>query len=349
MAAASVLDKQLNICMIEKNENPGRKVLASGGGRCNITNSACSGLESTLGFFASLGLVLYQDEEGRFYPYSNKAADVVEALRRAMADKVQVKCNESALEIAKTKNGFLVKTNHRAISAKAIILATGGKAAPQFGTTGDGYKLAISLGHHTTKRIYPILTGVECTGDKASQKMFKDLKGIRAKASVTLLKDEEPLIEEAGEIQFTEYGVSGICVFNLTPFIKADEGENFLEALKRFIIKVDLAPDISQESLKGRSDSFGIVTEKLAKYVDMDHIKNMRLQVSGVRGWKDAQCTAGGIEITEVDMDTMESKLVQGLYLAGEILDIQGPCGGYNLQNAWETGIKAAQAINAKI
>lgn len=346
MAAASILDSKLNICMIEKNENPGRKIMATGGGRCNITNSACEGLESTLGFFASLGLVLYEDEEGRYYPYTNRAADVVEALNRAIAGKVDVKCSRAATEILRNDDGFAVVTDKETVYAKAIILATGGKAAPQLGTTGDGYKMAVNLGHSTT-RIYPILTGVECTAGKKNQKMFRDLKGLRARCAVSLLKDGEIVLTERGEIQFTEYGVSGICVFNLTPFIKADDGEDFRESLRRFCIKIDFAPDITEAQLEGRSDSFGIVTEKLAKYVDIDNIKDFRLQVSGVRGWRDAQCTAGGIEVSEVDMETMESKVCPGLFIAGEILDIQGPCGGFNLQNAWETGTRAGFAVNA--
>ena len=212
--------------------------------------------------------------------------------------------------------GFRIRTSGDTIEADMILLAAGGKAAPKFGTTGDGYRLAKQLGHHVT-RLYPILTGIEC-GD------FRDLKGIRARGKVTLLEDGQVRAEETGEIQFTQDGLSGICVFNLTPQIHAREGEPPAEAMKRYRLSVDLAPDFTQEQ-----------------------IKDWKLPVLGIKGWNHAQCTAGGVCIEEVDMDTMESRLVPGLYFAGEIIDAQGPCGGFNLQNAWETWIKAARAIAA--
>lgn len=343
LAAAASLDKDINACILEKNEIPGKKIMATGGGRCNITNRACTCKDLTLDFFRSMGLETYCDDEGRYYPYSNQASDVVKLLTRA-ADENHVEIITSAhvTEVAENGEGFRIAYgNGRRLYAANVLLATGGKAAPQFGTTGDGYAVARSLGH-TVERVYPVLTSLEC-GD------LRDVKGVRAKGRVGLYKDGKLLKEETGEIQFTADGISGICVFNLTPYIKAEKGEAVKDALKRFTVKADLAPDFTYGQISQRDSSFGILSEKLASKVGIDMIKEWTLPVLGVKGWKTAQCTAGGVSTEEIDMDTMESRIVPGLYFAGEIIDIQGPCGGYNLQNAWETGIKAANALNGRL
>ena len=344
LAAAASIDKDISVVILEKNEMPGKKIMATGGGRCNITNKACPGCDLTLDFFRSRGLETYCDEEGRYYPYSNYAPDVVKIL---MADiekkKADIMTSSKVRSVERIKGGFAVSygDGHSEIYSRNILLATGGKAAPQFGTTGDGYVMARSLGH-SIKRLYPILSGIRC-GD------FSDIKGIRARGRASLCRDGKVIRSEIGEIQFTGDGVSGICVFNLTPCIKAEEGEPVEKALKRFTIRLDLAPDFTDGQIRKRASMMGIVTERLSYRLTADNIKNWELPVLGVKGWRDAQCTAGGVSTEEIDMITMESKLVPGLYLAGEIIDRHGPCGGYNLQNAWETGIRAARAINGKI
>ena len=343
LAAAASLDNGIKICLIEKNKIPGRKIMATGGGRCNITNIACETKDMTLDFFKSLGLETYCDEEGRYYPYSNRAGDVVRVLTDAVSRKnICIETSVQAERIDMAEDGFLVRyeKNERLLSDN-IILATGGKAAPHFGSTGDGYTFARAFGHRI-ERVYPILTAVEC-GD------FRDISGIRARGAVSLYRDEKMIAEETGEIQFTSDGISGICVFNLTPHIKTEKGESIADALKRYRIKAYLAPDFTAEEIKKRSSSFGILTEKLASRVPLEDIKNWQLPVLGVKGWKNAQCTAGGVSVDEIDTDTMESEIVSGLYFAGEIIDRQGPCGGFNLQNAWETGIRAARALNGKM
>lgn len=236
---------------------------------------------------------------------------------------------------------FIVSGAGKNIKARNIVLATGGKAAPAMGTTGDGYSLASKLGH-TVEKVYPILTGIECGS-------FKDIKGVRAKGTVSLYKDNKFITSETGEIQFTEDGISGICVFNLTLDIKSEKGENFIEALKRYHVMLDLAPDFTTEQIQQRKSSFGILSQKLSSHVTLENIKGWKLPVKGVKGWKSAQCTGGGVKLEEINMDTMESKIVSGLYITGEVMDYQGPCGGFNLQNAWETGIKAAEALNRKL
>lgn len=342
LAAAASLDNEKKICILEKNRIPGRKIMATGGGRCNITNANCSHKDMALDFFASLGLVTYSDDEGRYYPYSNQAADVVKVLLDAVKEKNADILTEFEVASAKSEGeGFIVcDAKGRVIQGKALLLAAGGKAAPQLGTTGDGYSIARGFGHNVNK-VYPILTGIN-TGD------MSDIKGVRARGRISLYKDSKLIASEIGEIQFNSDGISGICVMNMTVHITSEKGESLEKAFGRYQIEIDLAPDLTETQLAGRKSSFGILSEKLSARVGIENIKKWELPVKGVRGWKDAQCTAGGVSTEEIDMDTMESKLVKNLYFAGEVIDIQGPCGGYNLQNAWETGLKAAKSINAK-
>lgn len=356
LAAAAALDKNIKVCILEKNEILGRKIAATGGGRCNLTNDACEQKGVSLDFFASLGLETTCDEEGRYYPYSERAADVVEILTEALGSNVKIELGFRVAEVEQIiRSGeagegelFVIrgmqKQEEREIVARRVIMAAGGKAAPQFGTTGDGYSILKRLGHEIT-RLYPILTSIECEED------FSPVKGIRAKAKVSLKKDGISITEEErGEVQFTDKGLSGICIFNLTPHMKIEKGESPAEGIRRFSVKVDLAPDFTAEQIAGRRDSFGIITRRLADFVSHRRsIKELEFPVKAIGGWREAQCTAGGVPISEVNLETMESNIRKGLYIAGEILDVQGPCGGYNLQNAWETGIKAARAINENL
>ena len=371
LAAAASFIREVNggeasICVLEKNDAPGRKINATGGGRCNLTNEACPEKALTLEFFKSLGIETWHDSEGRYYPYTNRASDVTKALVDAVSPDANLRCGFTVKVISRikpddgSKGCFMVTGMEQSdtgdaamemVFADRVLIAMGGKAGPQYGTTGDGYTLARTLGH-TVTTVFPILTGISCSADGVD---FAPLKGVRAKGTVILNKDGEPFVRDTGEIQFTEDGISGICVFNLTPHIKAERHENFRDALKRFSITVDLAPDFTEEQMAARQSAFGILTAKLAAALETAGIwsaesgaagiKHWQIDITGVKGWRDAQATFGGVALDEIDMDTMESRLVPGLYFAGEIIDAQGPCGGFNLQNAWETGIKAARAI----
>lgn len=344
LAAAASLDNEIKTCILEKNSIPGRKIMATGGGRCNITNEVCGHKDIALDFFKSLGLETYADSEGRYYPYSNQAADVVKVLMDAIEEKnTEVITEFGAVSAAFSENDRLFKVadeNGRVVSGETLVIATGGKAAPQFGTTGDGYAVAKKFGHSINK-VYPILTGI-LTGD------MSDVRGVRARGKVSLYKNDKLLASETGEIQFNKDGISGICVMNMTIYITAEKGESLDKAFAEYHLELDMAPDFTRQQLAGRESSFGILSEKLAARVRLSEIKNWRLPVKGVKGWKDAQCTAGGIATEEINMDTMESLKKANLYFAGEILDVQGSCGGYNLQNAWETGLKAADEINRR-
>ena len=336
LAAANVLDPALRICIIDKNKIPGRKILVTGSGRCNITNRACLRHEMTLDFFRGLGLETRCDEEGRYYPYSMAAKDVVKVLTDALEGRdIDWMLEKRAVSVSSTSvspgspgeaspcEGFEISIlpagapdgaeGAERIKSRALILATGGKAAPGFGTTGDGYAIAKSLGHSIT-RTFPILTGINVD-------VPDDVAGIRARGKVSLIEDGVTTAEEEGEIQFTKDGVSGICIFDLTPYIKIKEEETPKEGLKRFSLKMDLAPDMDEEGLSSRKDSFGILTEALSRWIGPDEIKNKVLQIKGVWGWDRAQCTSGGVPAEEIDGKTMGSRICPGLYFAGEIMD----------------------------
>ena len=226
LAAAASLRDDLNVCILEKNASPGRKIMVSGGGRCNITNAAASGAEDTVRFFRELGIELYHDSEGRYYPYSNRAADVVEALLASISKKnTKVYTEFSARSVVSERGKFSVSDGSRTVRAERLLIAAGGKSYPQLGTTGDGFVLARKLGHKVN-RVYPVLTPVICED-------MPDFAGIRAKGDVTLRKDGVVCDRSSGEIQFTRDGVSGICIFDLTASMKAEEGEDPSEAMKR--------------------------------------------------------------------------------------------------------------------
>lgn len=377
MAAAITVGKinpHINIHILEKNSKLGKKLAATGNGKCNLSNQACSNVGEILAFFQELGVFTRKDQEGRIYPYNQQAKEVVYGLTNQIKNlNVKVSTDCQVTDIAKTQNGFKVLYKGGEIKCDKVLIASGGKAAPIFGTTGDGYTLAKKLGHKVT-RLAPILTGVEIKEETST------LKGIRSKGKVSLWHKDKKVGEEVGEIQFTKDGLSGICIFNLSRFIKAEENLPIREAIKNYRISVDFMPEITLEKatwlLKTRktihqlksSELFlsilpkplgedllaraniskekpieGLTEIEISKAAKL--LKDWSVQVTGVKGWKDAQCTSGGVDLGEINMDTMESLKVKELYFAGEVIDYDGPCGGFNLQNAWETGIKAGKAM----
>jgi predicted flavoprotein YhiN len=395
--SARMENPHATIHILEKNDKLGKKLLATGNGRCNLSNTSCTYSWEILGFLNEVGVKSRIEEQGRVYPYSGQAQDVLNAFESyLMTYDVKVNTNYTVERVSLQSNGYInIVSGENVISAKTVLISTGGKAGPQFGCSGDGYKIAKDVGHTTTK-IIPALAPVECKGE------FSKLKGTRVKADLKLVKKGEVLGEERGELQFTEYGLSGICVFNLSSEIKIAE-----DKFSDFQIFVDLFPDISFDELKLElinrhknpnisADNLlvSLIPQKLADYVlaltkykdDIEHasddqvhteliteaqtepftevrtelikegqaelvkevasaLKELKFTVRNVKGWHFAQCTSGGIPICEINMDTMESKIARGLYFAGELIDYDGPCGGYNLNNAWETGIKAGKAM----
>ena len=396
--AASRVKPGAEIVIIEKKETLGKKLAATGNGRCNITNTACAEYSETADFLRGIGIVTREEAEGRVYPYSGQASQVVSALADALESAgTEILCGDAVVSVRKTEEekrgmngadaGFLIETaSGRRISARKLIAACGGKAAPQYGTSGDGYAWARSLGH-TVVRSAPVLAPI--TLDE-SEYDGKKLKGIRAKCAVALMKEGKPVCKEQGEVQFTEQGVSGIAVFNLSRFLKLESGEAPVEGMKRYKISIDFMPDYSESRLsellsglmaqRGAAEAQNISSSLLRTIVDnriaetvltavnrctdskspkaggkdksdeqkieitVQTLKSMSFTVTGTAGWKAAQCTAGGVALDEIDEMTCGSKIQDGLYFAGEIMDYDGPCGGFNLQHAWATGRRAGSS-----
>jgi len=350
----------LHVCIIEKKNQLGKKILASGNGKCNLSNLACEKVEETLAFFQRLGVITRADSEGRLYPYTEEARAVQEALKYRMKQlAVEIRTSAEVLGIEKQEH-FILHLQTGDLKAKKVLIACGGKAGPAFGTTGDGYRWAKAFGHKVEKPI-PVLTAVDVKDN------MERLAGIRAKAAVSLQFKGEEIFREKGEIQFTKTGISGICVFNLSRYLLIPEGRSFADGFEDYQIFIDFFPDMdcsSLTSLLHQRQSLGFDGESMLEYLVRDPIaswiyasskgdveeaarmlKGFPLSPKGAKGWDFAQATKGGVSLEEVDTDTMESKFIKDLYFAGEILDFDGPCGGYNLQNAWETGAKAGKEM----
>lgn len=395
----------LSVAVLEKNDEPARKIRATGSGRCNITNTNASGYIEIMKFFTSIGLMTRTYENGLIYPYSESAADVAVLLtRRAEELGVKIITGAEVTSVKEVESGsgkFVVSFETRdgkgrpagnTTSAQYVILALGGKAGPSYGTTGDGYKLARELGHRIVTPV-PVLTSIECEEwDKEHRPCGINLAGTRTRGVVKLLKcmaedagTYEEIFEEAGEIQFTKYGLSGICVFNMTRLMRYDRSKG--ESLKNFIVKADLFPDGDIEAflkdrrinafagekvgnvlmtvLKGNIAAYVLETagtiahsrhlerKSLADLTDREinaiaqAVHDLAFQPVSIRGWKEAQATSGGVALDELDENTCESKLVKSLYVTGELADHDFPCGGFNLSNAWITGMQSARAIAA--
>ena len=325
----------LSVVIIEKNDSLGKKIRATGNGRCNITNVNAEGYNEIMAFFTRIGIVTRTYDSGLVYPYSESAADVVELLNKRIAELGVEVVTNAAVEKASFEYGnFKIIYNKKEITSKKLILALGGKAGPDFGTTGDGYALAKAFGHSIVTPI-PVLTSVECKDWDSS------LAGIRARGVVSLYRGDSKIFEEAGEIQFTKYGLSGICVFNMTRHMRYNRAEG--DTLDQFTISLDLFPGGDTAH-----DYQTILKPELAKYLIAREktegkklINDLTFTPSQVRGWKDAQATSGGVPLDEVT-DHCESKKQPGLYIIGELLDYDGPCGGYNLSNAWYTALLSA-------
>lgn len=364
-------ESSLNILILEKKEALGKKLLATGNGRCNITNENAETVSEAKQFLNSLGLVLRTEEEGRVYPYSGRASQVVLAFEHEIERLgIEVSLNTVVSGVEINEDGFIISAEKgNKVLAEKLIIACGGKASPQFGTSGDGYTLAKKLGH-TVTRLAPALTPLDITEDEKDLKM---MKGARAKARVSLYKSNEHISSESGEVQFTETGVSGIAVFNLSRHVKVEENESIKDLPGKYDIRIDFMPEFSLEEVIGIiSDKLEtaekdedillsivdekilpVLTRKALRYghdagLNKDEafahvLKNFSFGISGAGGWKTAQVTSGGVLMNEIDENTMESLIAKGLYFAGEITDYDGPCGGFNLNHAWITGVKAGR------
>ncbi len=382
---AKRLYPQKKIVIIEKLPRIGKKLLATGNGKCNITNLQANSHsyvnknfaefamesyppEKIIEFFSSLGLLTYADSCGRVYPESNMAASVVDALRFEIERlDIDVFCDTPVTEIKKSKGEFFI--NNEFCSEKVIICAGGKSSAPQ-GSDGSGYILAKSLGHSITKTV-PALVPL-C----ASPEITKPLKGVRARNVNLTLIGKEILAKTSGEILFTEYGLSGIAAMELAAY-----AQKYIDSVKgNPFTYIDFLPEMSYDRLvdylkslnniKGFCSldnvmtgilpkALGIAICKACKLYKQDRLisslnereirqiaektKKFPLEVTGTRGFLNSQVTSGGIKTEEINEKTMESRLCKNLYFAGEIIDVDGACGGFNLQWAWASGMLAGE------
>ena len=402
-------DEALSVVILEKNDAPARKIRATGNGRCNITNRNAEGYIEIMKFFTSIGLVTRTYDNGLVYPYSESAADVAELLvsraeelgvsiitgaevTSVTAGSAGVKSGAARFETVYATAGAEGRKEH-VIASDCLILACGGKAGPMFGTTGDGYSIARSLGHSIVTPV-PVLTPVECRewgGNDGPDAVC--LAGTRTRGTVTLSRmcadgsqDPEELFVETGEIQFTKSGLSGICIFNMTRHMRYDRTKG--ESLKDFTVTADLFPDgnMAEYLTERQKHAFPgekasdilrtVLKENIARYViqrasedagdelladrdvgSLDHsdiaaiadrVHRLEFHPERLKGWKEAQATSGGVSLDEIDPETGESELIRGLYITGELADRDYMCGGYNLSNAWLTGMRAADAIRTR-
>ena len=349
--------KEWKIQIFDSNDEPGKKILATGNGRCNITNIEARDYEVVKGFFNDLGILFAFEEEGRVYPHSKQAKSIRDVLVKS-AEKygVDFQLNKSIKQIKKTDDFFvLTDIDGNEYVFEKVIVASGGKAGIQYGSDGSGLRL---LRDFKIKQ-NPILPAlVPMVYDDSQEANLKSLKGVRANVKVTLYVNGKEISNEFGEIQFTQYGLSGICIFNLSRFFVDLPKSN--GKLDECYVIIDLVPEYEKQEVKAfLSDNLeagleGIVNRKIADFFanskefsggdaekTANSLKEFQVKISGTKGWKEAQVTSGGIDLKEINPSSMELKNVKNLHLAGEILDYAGPCGGFNLNWAWLTGIQA--------
>jgi predicted Rossmann fold flavoprotein len=347
------------VLCLERNDEPGRKLLVAGNGRCNFSNVACADFDAVSRFFRALGLLARQEADGRVYPHAGQAAVVRDALREEMSRRgVVLRCGAPVRTLRRAaegsvgtpaRGGFEMETEDGVLfRAERLVVATGGKAGPQYGCFGDGYAFARHFGHSVVSPL-PALVRMVCAEEERGR--LRALKGVRVRCAAALWIGNAPAGRSSGEAQFTEDGLSGICVLDLSRHLR---GKTRDAACK---IAFDFAPEVEERTLEEllaeKRSAFlaGVVPAKLAALIEAETkgnaraaarlLKRMEFSVAGTKGWKEAQVTSGGVPLDEVDADTMESKLVRGLFFAGEVLDYDGVCGGFNLNHAFLTGMKA--------
>ncbi|MCD7723411.1 MAG: aminoacetone oxidase family FAD-binding enzyme [Clostridiales bacterium] len=340
---------QEKITVLDRCACPGKKLYATGGGRCNLTNTAAGNFAQVKEFFKSIGVPLRIDGEGRAYPYCERADAVVCALS-AECERLGIEIICSC-EVTKIEKGFKVHTEKGIFKAERVVLAAGGAAQKNLGSNGSGYKLAAALGHSTTQ-ILPAL--VQLT---SSSRRIKALAGVRAKCRVGIELAGKEAGCECGEVLFTDYGLSGIVIMNLSEIVSKNFAEKDCE---RCVAIIDFAPDADSGELFEYAKRFGGFAPLFGKKIsdmlvdeaqgDLEkaalYAKRQKVIITGTKGLDFAQITSGGIRRCEIN--NFKSLKCSGLYICGEIIDCQFACGGFNLDFAWHSGIEAAKQIYAE-
>jgi predicted Rossmann fold flavoprotein len=388
MAALTARYNGADVTILERNPRVGKKILATGNGRCNYTNVNANveyyhgknpdfiygaisvfDVSKTMGFFEKLGIAPRVEEGGKVFPMSNQASSILDVLLYEL-NKIgaNIVCDAYVKEIKKSKKGFRLEIDDgRCFKSDSVIIACGGKAMPSSGSDGNGYNLAKKIGHQIVD-IFPALVQLKLEGD-----FFKQIEGVKIVGTAEVLSGNKSLIKDRGDILFANYGVSGPPILQISR--KAQE---LIKSNKESVLKISIIDDMTQKELNGflgkrfknmpeKSLDFslvGFVNKRLIRVLlkqagirnlnkpvrelstaEMHSISNIltdwRFKITGTKSWPSAQVTAGGVDTNQVDPFTMESTLVKGLYFCGEILDIDGACGGFNLQWAWSSGYVA--------
>ncbi len=412
MAAVSASDAGADVTLFEYNDRAGKKLLLTGSGKCNLTHLGIDGSEyhgsvgkisphmferfgtkETVSFFSDAGLLMY-DRDGYIYPYSFQSFSVYDILYRRMKNNgIDILTGKKVKGVSKERHGskftiLFSQTDKKNDSASCehngdaysgfdrVIIACGGKSSPRTGSDGSGYDIAKHLGHHISM-VSPALCGLEC-----SDKDLRSAAKIRQRGTATLTIDGVVKASDTGEIQFTDYGLSGIPIFNISRFV----GPALIQSRSRIICSIDTVPMMETGELisffRSKAVNMSIhdadallegtvcasiadivrkrsLTQRRsdgAKGISVNEIsviahtmKALTYHVTGTRPFSDAQTSSGGIGSDEIT-DDLESKICPGIYFTGEMLDIDGPCGGYNLQWAWTSGrIAGCAAAGAPI
>lgn len=382
MAAITAARQGKKVTIIEHRDKAGKKILATGNGKCNFTNmymdkECFRGSNSdyimdiynqfdnnaVIDFFKHLG-IYPKIKNGYVYPNSGQAISINEALQNELRYlNVDVLTNTDIKEIRDNKDGYLIITDKGEYKTESVIIAAGSTASPKSGSDGSGYRLAKKLGH----TIIPVLPALVQL--RSSSPFFKEVAGVRTDGSVRIMRGRECVAKDSGELMLTDYGISGIPVFQVSRFASVLLNEN-----EKVTARLDFLPEMDfaecKEYIRDRiysypdksiKDNFtGILNSKLLNAllkelkIDIDMItsnlsekqiidiandfKNFSVDITGTNSFDNAQVCCGGVSLDELTKHTLESKLHKGLFFAGEILDVDGICGGYNLQWAWSSG-----------
>ncbi len=379
-----------DVTILERNPRVGKKILATGNGRCNFTNinadvtyyhgnnpkftySALSNftVDDTIRFFEKLGIAHKVEDFGKVFPMSDQASSILDVFLYELNQLgVNIVCDADVKDIRKNGKFLIGLEDGKVYKGDRVIITTGGKAMPSSGSDGSGYDLAAKLGH-TIIDIFPALVQLKLEGP-----FFKHLDGVKLVGIAEIIHNNKSVAKDRGDILFTNYGVSGPPILQISrkagellnagqeAYLKTtimdmmlkDELRTFLK--KRWQINSSKPLDFSLVGLINKrlipvvlmeadiDDAGRPVASLSAKEQEriIDILTDWRFKIRGTRSWPSAQVTAGGVDTREINQDTMESKLVEGLFFAGEIIDIDGQCGGFNLQWAWSSGFIAGRS-----
>lgn len=392
IAAITAARSGADVTVFERNDRVGKKLLATGNGQCNLTNLNCDythfhgenphfvdnvfrsfSIKDTIDFFNSLGVLTVAENDGRMYPRTYQASTILDVLRFELElCGITVKNQTPIISVKKNRLDFTLQSEDTRFTSDIVIIACGSRASPQLGGTSSGIEILKNLGHSSTD-IFPVLVPL-----KTDFPHSRHLKGTKVLAEISLIIDGKMSTKEYGEVLFTDYGLSGPPVIQLSIPVNTA-----LHQSKKVMCTVDLFPDKTLNELieylhKRISDksTFSIETsligfinkrliasvihesgiadvKKMALGINSNEIiriattvKKWTFRITGSLSWNDAHVCAGGIKTSEFNSTTMESKLVKGLYAIGEVLDITGDCGGYNLQWAWSSGVVAGRSAS---